>query len=109
MDIDELFHSVSEGNPGTLRCITDLRYFTAWLKMLRWLDQWQIRGELLWDLYADVYHHSTLEFGQQLKGHLACESMLLHENEKHRQIVLDRLRSRFYLPADDRAAAPEEP
>ncbi len=107
MEVDDLLDSVSEGNSGALRCATDLQYFTAWLKMLRWLDQWQIRGELLWEVYADVYHLSALQFGQQLKGHLAIESMLLHENEKHRQIVLDRLRSRFYLPAEDRAASEE--
>ena len=53
---------VADGNPGALRVIGELLWFTKWFKMMSWCKD-NLKGPDLWEKYKDVYHGDSHKLG----------------------------------------------
>lgn len=67
--------SVADGNPGALRVIDELLWFSKWFEMMQWCKS-NLKGENLWMKYKDDFHCQS-----DLLGHWIQEQMWENNNK----------------------------
>lgn len=80
--LENLITDVSEGNPGSMKVIKELMWFSRWEKMLRYFKDVGLTGGRLWAKVSDEYHLDFHTF-----GHAIDEEMLkYYHDENHKKI-----------------------
>lgn len=64
----KLITEVAEGNPGAMRVIKELQWFTKWFDMMLCLKRHNMTGGKLWELYKDKHHESWSALGKEIEG-----------------------------------------
>lgn len=57
---------VAQGNPGALRVIDELLWFTDWFDMMKWCAK-NLRGSKLWEKYKDEFHEDAHSLGKWIQ------------------------------------------
>lgn len=62
-DTKNLVIEVSQGNPGALRVIDELLWFSDWYKMMTWCKENDLCVPNLWIKYKDEFHCDSFKLG----------------------------------------------
>lgn len=54
--------NVADGNPGALRVVDELLYFTKWFEMMKWCKK-NLKGSDLWVKYKDDFKCQSDKLG----------------------------------------------
>lgn len=66
----DLAIAVGNGNPGALRVIDELLWFSDWFKMMEWCRDNGFTGSKLWEQYKDVFGQDFMMLGDWIKKHM---------------------------------------
>jgi len=69
----ELVRDVSDGNPGALKIVMELGWFSDWFKMLIWLRKNKVIGSRLYEIVNDKFHGDSHSYGEVLQRDMAME------------------------------------
>ena len=61
-----LIHDVVNGNPGALKVIHELMYFTEWISIMKYLKREGIVGPKLWMMYKDEFRMDMMAMGDHI-------------------------------------------
>lgn len=63
---EKIANEIVCGNPGALRVVIELQYFSKWTKILETAKKHGYVGGKLWELYKDKFGHSMMDTGNFL-------------------------------------------
>lgn len=66
-DLRERIIELSEGNPGALRVLTELLWFTRAHMIFNWLEAHGYTGEKIWMLYKDEWEMDSMKLGHWIE------------------------------------------
>lgn len=63
----KLAMDVAKGNPGALRVIDELLWYSDWFKMMQWCKENNMVGADLWMKYKDEFGQDVYKLGDWIK------------------------------------------
>ena len=61
-----LIHDVMAENPGALKVIHELMYFSDWLYIMKYLKREGIVGSKVWEMYNDEFKRDMISMGDHI-------------------------------------------
>ena len=69
---EDLIFDVCKGNPGALRVVMELMWFTDWFKMMQWCKI-HLAGANLWIKYKDELQQDSMSLGYWIQEQMRKE------------------------------------
>lgn len=69
-ETEQLAIDVSKGNPGAVRVIVELLWFSDWVKMMKWCKD-NLSGADLWEAYKDDFDMSVYKLGEWIQHQMS--------------------------------------
>lgn len=71
--IMEMIMDVAQGNPGAIRVIRELQWFTKWYEIMKYCKKKGIVGDKLWIMYKDEFECNSHDLGRKLEKDMYAE------------------------------------